>query len=305
MMAGVVPRQEGADGRVTIVFALCADFVFGLGVALQVRIATEAPRSDSLRFGLLVRLARRPMWLLGILLEILGFALYAAALAHGSLVLVQPLLMLDLVFTLAICAAATRTPLAARDWAGVAATIVGVSVFLVAVAPERSSVAVAGAAGWLMFVTTAAATAGAVAIWGRRSSGIRRSTLLAIAAGLANGFMAVVTKAFAGELEHGVAQTLRSWQPYAVVVAGIFAMLVVQSAYQTGHPSIVLPTINVVDPLVSVLVGVLLFGETLTLTGFRSVAFVASIALAIAGLVVLSRNPLVQPEEVAVAEPSR
>jgi drug/metabolite transporter (DMT)-like permease len=287
---------------VTVLLALCADFVFGLGVALQIRAATQAPLEESLRPGLLVRLVHRPVWLAGLVLEIGGFALHAAALAHGSLVLVQPLLTLDLVFTLAICAAWSRTRLTSRDWLGVAATIVGVSVFLLVAAPDRTSRAVADTAGWFLCVAWVAVVGGAVTLWAARSMGIRRSALLAVAAGIANGFMAVLTKAFADRLEQGVWQTVRSWQPYAVVVAGIVAMLLIQSAYQAGHPTVVLPTINVVDPLVSSLVGVTLFGESVALTGVRGLAVVASIALAVVGLVALGRNPLVQREELPIAE---
>ena len=126
MPCSALHASAGQSGCVTIVLALCADLVFGLGVALQQRAALEVPEEHALRPGLLVRLAKRPLWLLGLACEIGGFALHAAALARGSLVLVQPLLTLDLVFTLAIGAAWTHTRLSRRDWFGVACTIIGV-----------------------------------------------------------------------------------------------------------------------------------------------------------------------------------
>ena len=256
----------------TIVLALCADLVFGLGVALQQRAALEVPEEHALRPGLLVRLAQRPLWLAGLGCEIGGFALHAAALARGSLVLVQPILTLDLVFTLAIGAAWTHTRLTRRDWFGVACTILGVSAFLVAAA------------------------------WALRTRGVGRAARFAVAAGVANAFMAVLTKAFADKLGDGIGATFSSWEPYAVVAAGLLSMLLIQTAYQAGHPTVVLPTINVVDPLVSSLIGVTLFGEAISYGDGRGIGVGAAIAVMVAGLIVLGRNPLVTGGEHAVAE---
>ena len=61
--------------------ALASAFVFGTGVALQLKAALEVPQEYALRLGLLTRLIRRPLWLLGLLCDIAGFALQAAALA--------------------------------------------------------------------------------------------------------------------------------------------------------------------------------------------------------------------------------
>jgi drug/metabolite transporter (DMT)-like permease len=283
---------------VAVVLALLADAVFGVGVALQQRAAMAVPRDQALRLGLLTRLVRNPMWLAGLAAEIGGFALHAAALANGSLALVQPLLTLDLVFTLAICAAWTRSPLTARDWLGVGLTIVGISLFLVLASPTTESTAVAAADAWILCSAVVATAAAVVAVLAARAAGVRRAALLAVAAGIANGFMAVLTKAFADRLGgHGVLATLRSWEPYAVVVAGVLAMVLIQSAYQAGHATIVLPTINVVDPIVSVLVAVVLFDESIRTGQGRVVGVVAALGLAVSGLALLGRNPLVQPEQ--------
>lgn len=286
----------------TIALALVADAVFGLGVALQHRAALEVPQEHSLRIGLLTRLVRRPLWLLGLACEIGGFALHAAALSQGSLVLVQPLLTLDLVFTLAIAAAWSHRRLSARDWAAVACTIFGVSAFLVAAAPTEQSTATSDATGWLLCVASVVPVAAVAAVWAMRSRGVKRAALLAVAGGVANGFMAVLTKAFADKFDDGVGATFSSWQPYALVPAGILATLLIQSAYQSGHPTVVLPTMNVVDPLVSTLIGATLFGETIASGGGRTVAVAASVAVMLTGLIALGRNPLVTGDDQRMAE---
>ncbi|MBM3671547.1 MAG: hypothetical protein FJW86_05120 [Actinobacteria bacterium] len=289
----------------TIALALLADAVFGLGVALQHRAALEVPQEHALRVGLLTRLVRRPLWLLGLACEIGGFALHAAALSSGSLVLVQPILTLDLVFTLAIAAAWTHRRLRPRDWAGVGCTILGVAAFLVAASPTEQSTATSDTTGWLLCVAAVVPVAAVTAIWALRSHGVSRAVLLAVAGGVANGFMAVLTKAFADKLEDGVGATFGSWQPYALIPAGILATLLIQSAYQAGHPTVVLPTMNVVDPLVSTLIGALLFGETIAAGGVRGFAVGASVAVMLAGLIWLGRNPLITGDDEPTAEVSR
>jgi drug/metabolite transporter (DMT)-like permease len=289
----------------TIALALLADAVFGLGVALQHRVALEVPQEHALRVGLLTRLVRRPMWLLGLACEVGGFALHAAALSQGSLVLVQPLLTLDLVFTLAIAAYWSHRRLSARDWAAVGCTLLGVSAFLVAASPTEQSTATSDTTGWLLCVAAVMPAAALAAIWAMRTRGVTRAALLAVAAGIANGFMAVLTKAFADKLDDGVGATFGSWQPYALVPAGILATLLIQTAYQAGHPTVVLPTINVVDPLVSTVIGAALFAETIVAGGARSVAVGFSVALMLGGLIVLGRNPLVTGDDQAVIEVSR
>ena len=286
----------------TVFLALCADAVFGVGVALQQRAALQVPEEHALRIGLLARLVRRPLWLAGLAAEIGAFALHAAALSRGSLVLVQPLLTLDLVFTLAIGAAWTHTRLSGRDWFGVACTIAGVSAFLIAASPTEQSTATADTTGWLLCVLWVTAAAVVTAIWAMRSGGVQRAFLLATAAGVANAFMAVLTKAFADKLGDGVGATFASWQPYAVAVAGVLAMLLIQTAYQAGHSTVVLPTINVADPLVSSLIGVTLFGEAIRTGGGRGVAVFFAVSVMIAGLVVLGRNPLATGSEPRLPE---
>ena len=132
---------------------------------------------------------------------------------------------------------------------------------------------------WLLCATWVTVAALVAAMWALRSAGARRAALLAVSAGVANGFMAVLTKSFADRLSGGIVATLQSWQPYALAGAGIVALLVTQSAYQASRPTIVLPTINVVDPLVSVLIGISLLGGHLQAIYFEVLALIPFVAV--------------------------
>ena len=82
-----------------IALALAAALLFALGTVLQQKAALDEPPVGS-SSGLLLRIARRPVWLAGIAADGLGFVTPAAALGTGDLAVVQPLLVTTLVFAL-------------------------------------------------------------------------------------------------------------------------------------------------------------------------------------------------------------
>lgn len=73
--------------------------LFALGTVLQQKAGLEAPAEGS-SSGLLIQMAKRPVLVAGIAAAGLGFGGQAAALALGSLAVVQPLLVGSVVFAL-------------------------------------------------------------------------------------------------------------------------------------------------------------------------------------------------------------
>jgi drug/metabolite transporter (DMT)-like permease len=274
-----------------IVFlALLSAFVYGAGVVLQQRAALEAPAEEAARPRLLLRLVRRPLWLLGLTADIVGFGLQAAALHRGSLVIVQPLITTSLVFALVLTAAWTHEPISRRQWTAVALVLIGLAVFLIVAAPDEESSAVAGLRDWILTTGTITLFAGAALAAGLRAVGSARAALFAIAAGIADAFMAVMAKAFSGSFDRGIGATFQSWTPYALVAAGLVAMLLISTAYQAGHPTVSLPIITVTDPLVASLIGISLFGDQLQLNGVRGPLVVLALGAIAAGLLTLGRD---------------
>jgi hypothetical protein len=143
----------------------------------------------------------------------------------------------------------------------------------------------------LAAVLLAAAAAGLLAaglsVPGAGASGRRRAVLLAVAAGLADSGMAVLTMAFARVAGHGLVALATSWTVYGVVIGGIGNLLLTQTAYQAGRPMITLPIISAVTPMASVAIGIGLLGETprLGAAGLAAATVVAVITgLALASL---------------------
>ncbi len=291
----------------TVVLALLSAALFGSGVGLQQRPARDVPDTYAARPGLLAKVALRPLWLAGIVAEIAGFALQVVALRDGSLVVVQPLITTSLLFTLALSGMWSGDSITAREWVGVVAVIAGLSAFMVLAAPSEHSSGVASQSDWIILGATMAGGVGALMVSGFRLGGRSRAALFGLAAGLGDAVMAVLTKALAHSLGGGVGHAVHTWSPYALCVAGIGSLLLSQTAYQTGRPTVSLPLITVTDPIISSVIGIALFGEVLRLDGLRAPAVVLAAAVMIVGLVALTRSTAVierHAEATAVDEPA-
>src|SRR5215470_323620 len=247
-----------------IVTALTAAVLYGAGAAVQQRQAGAAPDSAAGRLRLLFLLGRQPLWLLGIAVQIGGFAAHAAALRSGPLATVQMLVSAELVVAVVIVRVWSGRPLGRASWAAALTVVAGVAAFLALTSPghghaasHRDYVAATG-----LGAATTAAGALAAAAAGLRAAERRRAVLLAVAAGLADSCSAVVTMAFSRAASHGLAALPASWTVYALAGCGAGNVLLTQTAYQAGRPMVTLPVIAAVTPVASAAVGIGILGET-------------------------------------------
>ena len=82
--------------------ALIASVLFNVGIVLQALDARVAPRALGYRVALLRRLFRRPRWVLGWALGVVGIAPQALAYSRAPFVVVQPVLAVGLLIVLAL-----------------------------------------------------------------------------------------------------------------------------------------------------------------------------------------------------------
>ena len=85
--------------------------------------------------------------------------------------------------------------------------------------------------------------------------------------------------------------SLTTWQTYTAVAFGIGGLVLVQWALHTGPLLAAQPGFTLMDPLVSILWGMLVFGET-TRTGWWLVPATAGAVAVGVGVVVLAHSPL-------------
>jgi drug/metabolite transporter (DMT)-like permease len=258
----------------------------------QQRAAAAEPLDQSLRIGLLARLARRPLWVLGIVADVLGYVLQFIALGHGTLVVVQPLLVSGLLFALPLGALVSGKRMERRDWVGGGAVVAGLAIFLVVANPAKGR-PVASDSTLAAIGIAVAVVAGVLLLAARGKEGARRAMLLATTGGLLYGFTAALTKTAAHLLDQGVGHLLTSWPTYALVAGGALGMLVTQSAFQAAPLVASLPMLTVVDPIASIAIGAFAFGEGIASSPVAVVTEVAGLGLLVWGVFALARSPLV------------
>ena len=273
-----------------VVLALCAAAFFGVSSVLMHTQARAAPAEHNLRPSLLLHLIQQPAWLAGIGAQIAGFALLATALATGSLSLVQAIIPAGLLLALPLAARVSGKSLRRADWVGAAATIVGLAVALVVADPATGKDTPTGAGWAVLFVITLGLMA-TLLVLGQRLDGAPRAVALAVAAGLILGLNGVVTKATATHFKHGIGEGFGSWETYAVAVTGIGGLLLMQSAFQAGEIEWSLPTLTVINPVLSIVVGLTLLDETIAAHGAAIALVVVSLAVMVWGLIALTRSP--------------
>lgn len=259
--------------------ALCiaAAACHALSSVLQQREARRAPTHMAMRPGLIGHLLRRPVWLSGNLAGLAGFALQFLALRRGSLAVVQPLLVIGLVFALAGAAALDHRHLSRRDASWTALTMVGLALFLV-VARPRPGASRESDLGWLgLALVTAVIVAGLVALARARPSS--RALSLGAAAGVLGGVLAALIKRTGHGVSQGLTHTLLTWPLYALGLCGILGIMVTQSAYQAGDIRLSLPALTTIEPVAAILIGELLFSERVSLNGLAPAAEVLGLAL--------------------------
>ncbi len=263
--------------------------MYALASVLQQRSAAAQPADQALRLSLLGRLLRTPMWLLGLGCDIAGYILQFVALGHGPIVVVQPLLVCGLLFALPLGAALAGRTLRRRDWIAALLVCSGLAVFLLVASPQPGHNNVAPIV-WIALLGSAAGVTLALVVASGGRPAWQRAVLLSGAAGVIYGVTAALTKTSSHLLDGGIVHLLIHWQPYALLIAGVGGMVISQSAFQAGSLDASLPTMSVVDPIVSIVIGAVAFGEDIAAGPGEVVLEVIALMAMSTGVFLLARS---------------
>jgi hypothetical protein len=281
-----------------VLLAAGASTLYALEVLLQAAEARTAPPDLGFRPALLLRLVRRPRWLLANALGVLGWPLQAAALVLAPLTVVQPALGIGLVPLALIGARSLGEPVSRRDAAAIVAIIAGVA-GVAWTAPGRSG---SDAGPWPMALALGVLAAAALAPYA--SSRMRATGALAAwSAGAAFAWSALATKLSADALDAGRLTRAGLWL-VAVVVAAAVGVLSENSALQRRRAAPVAGIVFATGTLVPVALAPALFGERWP-GGAQGAVLAASLAVVVAGAIALeSSRALAEVREPARSDES-
>jgi drug/metabolite transporter (DMT)-like permease len=263
--------------------ALGAAALFGLASALQHQEVHAVERS--VHPGLLLTLAKRPLWVAGMAADGGAVGLQALALGLGSVALVQTLLVAGLPLAALLSALLAHRRLRTAELAGLGLCSAGLGLLGPALSstpasgdPSRTDALLAG-------LVVAAVVLPLLALRARPRFG---GVLAGAAAGAVIGAGSVLLSVAAGRFGDWSA-FFGSWALYGAIAVGGVGLLLAQVAFQTGDLGAPLAALSVAEPLVSVVLAVTVLHETLpTGSGARAAAVTGSV-LALVGVLALCR----------------
>jgi drug/metabolite transporter (DMT)-like permease len=269
--------------------ALFGGFLFAFGSVLQQKGAMEEPEASALRAGFLLRLLRRPIWLVGLIVDAAGYVAQAAALGLGKLVVVQPLLVSSVIFALPLGVWLTHQRVGRREIGGAIAVVAGLAAFM-AVANPSGGRADAPGLQWAIAGAVSGGVAVVLAVIGWRRRPGMKAALTGSAAGILFGFVAALTKATVVRFDDGAAEIFLDWHIYTLAVASLVGFTLVQVSLQTGALAPAITTTMVFETVVGVVVGLTLLDEELHTETWGLAVAAFGLALMVGGLIALARS---------------
>ena len=245
-----------------------------------------------MRLSLMAHAIRRGVWLLGFAFMICSFLMQSFALHIGRLSVVQPILTMELLFLVAILGIWFRFSISIREWVGASAIAFGLAGFLYFAAPGGGTevpnnlgwIVVGGTATFFICVTVVATR------WGPRWW---KAAMFGSAAAIAYAFTAALIKTVSNYAANDWVTMLYHWQTYAVVAFGLLGLFLTQNAFHAGPLAASQSTLVLVDPLVSICLGIALYGDTLRTSGAYGPLEAISLLVMFMGAVFLSNSPLI------------
>jgi hypothetical protein len=279
---------------IAVISALAAAAFFAAGSALQHHSAGAIPPFTGFRPRGLGRFAwdtlRHPSWLAGTGADIFGLGFHALALNQGPLTLVQPVLVTGVIFALPLRAALDRRPPATGEMIMAAALAAGLILFLVSATPGSPAVAPADHTPVVVTIVVVAVTMAICAGTGRRLHGSAAAAVLGVGAGVSFAATAAALKGSTDALSHGLTALFTGWPLYLLIAAGSIGLLLNQLAFSSGPLRSSLPAITTLDPLASLVIGVVVYDEQLR-TGPLPVAGAAlGLIVVVAATLALTRS---------------
>ena len=283
---------------IAALLALGAAFFIAIGDVIHQRSAHEVTDEPVSHIDLFMRLLRDRQWWLGSIVAAVGFALQAAALGFGSVLLVQALLVTSLLFALPISARLSHRRVTRWEWTWAALLAAAVAVIVVVGNPTAGH-SRASLETWTAVIAVLGPALVLCVVGARIWSGPVSAVLLAMVSGAMWGLFAVLTKGVVDRLDDGLWALLRTPELYVWALVAIAGTAWQQSSFRAGALTASLPTMTVTEPVVGSILGIVVLGEMLRPGDAGWLTLLVAVAVMLVATAALARG------EAAGAEPQR
>jgi fumarate reductase subunit D len=258
-------------------------------VTLQ-HIASTSDTDKSSGWKFVKYLLRSPLWLLGWVALCGSLIFQALALHFGPLSLVQPILVTELILALVLRELWLGQSIRGVTWSAAFLTGAGLVIFLVLTSPHGASLLPTSSAWTVPSIVCVVVVVVLVAL-AQRGSPARRAALFASATAVMWALEATFIKATTDTISAlGFGGAFTRWPIYALIVGGAIGLLCEQAALHVGPLSVSQTFIVIVDPVVSVILGIWIYRDRLHHGTLHIAIGAVAFAVMCAGIVALTRT---------------
>lgn len=282
-----MPKAE-----IAALLALSSALCVALGDVLQQRATHRLTDTSASNFALFAKLCGDRRWRWGAVMLVVSIALQAEALDQGSVLLVQALLVLSLLFALPISARLAHRRVTGREWVW-AAVLTAAVIVIVTVGNPRTGQSRASLDTWVAVLAVFGPLLLGCLVAARTRRGAPAAALLAFVSGSLWGLFAVLTKGVMAQLDHGGWAAARSPELYAWLLVAVGGFGWEQSAFRAGALTASMPTLEISQPIVAAVLGVVVLGETLQTSHAGMVVLACAVLAMTVATVELARGDAV------------
>lgn len=278
-----------------ILIVALSSLLFATGATLQhlaiTDIADRNSDNPSMGVGQLIAMIRTPKWLLGLTIIVVGASAHIVGLMMAPVTVVQPVGILAVPWSVLMAARIHKHRVSPQMWVAVAMTILGIVGFTFfsasKAAPDAHVNPMTVLIGCLVVYAIGFAFDG-VGLWGPNKM---RSLMWATGGSFFYGLSSALIKSVSTMLKDPDFHTNALFWVLLPFLIGSYAIggVSIQQGYATGPAEGVVASMTTTDPVVGVAFGLIILGEGVLITLPYAVGMVIGGAIAIGGVVVLSK----------------
>ena len=271
-----------------VLFALASALTIAWGTVVRHNIAVSVPAGSSPFLSAI----QRPMWWAGMSTAIIAYGLQVVALAFGPLLLVQPFLVMSLMFTLPLSAIYSRRRMSPAEimWSTL---LTGAVIVISVVGRPIGGDDHPPIQRWIPAILIGVAVLTALYHAGARSGRRHRALLQGLVTGAIFGYVAVLSKAVADSFTaSGVIGLVTAWELYALIAAATVGTIVQQNAFNAGALRTSLPAMKIGEPIVAFSLGYAVLLERFQVVDWEWIWMGLALALMVISTISLSRKSL-------------
>ncbi len=276
--------------------AVGAAMLYNLAVVVQ---KTQAQQVEADGLSILAALWKRPVWLLGIAIQTLGFGLHSFALTQAPVTVVQPVIAAGIVFIVIFAALVLGERPGSREILGTLLAVLGTTALALGVSEPPTMREVPGQ-DLAQAVAAAAALIAGLLYLATANPGVSaglRAVLIGGAAGVGQGMSDAMNRLAGAWLSpaHG-------WAPSAamglvavalLVVFGVQGLVCAQNGFRQFRANTVVPCMSATQLLVPMMMATILYGQIVPQGSESMSIWATSVTLTLTGVLVLASSPQV------------